>query len=144
MPRNAVSIRVQADARLRRNLERLAGDQRRQAQRNGIEAGLRVIETNVKTSMTGDKGGVVYGRHQASAPGEAPAIDTGNLFNSFELGDVTPTLGSLGTNAEYAEPLEYGTSRMEPRPFLRPAVDEHEGEILDAVSRTIEEFVGSL
>ena len=148
MPSTVVSMRIRGGEELRRNLERLGGAQRRQAQRDGLEAGARVVETHAKVAMTGDKHGEVYMRgqveHRASAPGEAPAVDTGNLFNSIQVFDVTPTLATIGTNAEYAEHLEYGTSRMEPRPFMRPAVDEHEAEIIAAVTDAVRGFVESV
>jgi HK97 gp10 family phage protein len=61
------------------------------------------------------KGG---GTHLASAPGEAPAIDTAALYRSLQKG---PGFVSVGT--EYAGYLEYGTMKMEPRPFMGPAAD---------------------
>lgn len=59
--------------------------------------------------------------HRASAPGESPAPDTGFLRNSVES-SVVPTLhgarGEIHVTADYALPLETGTERMAPRPFL--------------------------
>lgn len=34
----------------------------------------------------------------------------------------------LGTNVEYAEHIEFGTSRMQARPYLRPAFNDHMNE----------------
>lgn len=70
--------------------------------------------------------------HQASAPGEPPAVDTGLLRAS--IGHTVATdaeglyaeIGSGGGVApgvKYAAYLELGTSKMEPRPYLRPSID---------------------
>lgn len=143
-----ITMRVRGSEQLRRNLGRLGGAQRRQAQRDGLEAGARVVETHAKVSMAGSKHGRTYTRgnreHTASAPGEAPAIDIGNLVSSIQVLEATPIHAVVGTAAEYAEHLEFGTSRMEPRPFLRPALDEHEGEILDAIEAAVRDFVESI
>lgn len=84
------------------------------------------IENISKDSMQGPKSGREYpskGRkmHQASAPGEAPAIDTGNLVNSIQSKMIGATTGIVFTNTEYAPPLEYGSSKMAARPFFLPA-----------------------
>ena len=63
----------------------------------------------------------------ASAPGEAPAVATGRLIDSI---NVFPDRGGrrLDVGVEdvsdvpYAVWLEFGTSRMRARPWLRPAV----------------------
>ena len=34
----------------------------------------------------------------------------------------------IGTNVEYAPYVEYGTTKMKPRPFLKPAVVDHIAE----------------
>jgi len=72
-----------------------------------------------------------------SAPGQPPAVQTGNLFRSIRS---VPGVGSVEreveAGAEYAGFLEYGTSRMAPRPFMEPAIREvraREREIADRV-----------
>jgi len=88
------------------------------------------LETDVKTSMAGPKGGLIYGAHQASAPGEAPAVDTGNLIDSVQQTMVKADQGLLYTNAEYAEYLEFGTTRMANRPFFVPAAEKERREFV--------------
>jgi HK97 gp10 family phage protein len=99
------------------------------------------FETLVKTSMQGGKSGAVYGRHQASAPGEPPAIDTGNLINSIrheaEDGGFTQVISA---NAEYAQHLEYGTRKMAPRPYMRPAAEKIRPRFLEAMRQAIERW----
>lgn len=81
------------------------------------------------------KSGRIYRRrtvvHQASAPGEAPAIDTGALARSVthEIGetadgftlDIGPSVQS--GRSETAAHLEFGTSKMGARPAWRPALE---------------------
>jgi HK97 gp10 family phage protein len=89
------------------------------------------VEAKAKLSMEGIKHGNLYRitrhgqtvTHRASAPGEAPAIDTGALRNSVRAQRKADLEWWVTTN-EYAAYLEYGTRRMAPRPFLRPAVEK--------------------
>lgn len=108
------------------------------------------ILADSKDSMTGAKHGRVYRMgnvtHQASAPGEAPAIDTGNLSGSGYVKRLDTLNREVGFSAEYAPVLEGAASQFEsgglldmaealgmwmapnademlPRPFLRPAVE---------------------
>lgn len=59
--------------------------------------------------------------HRASAPGEAPAIDTGHLVNSIRSTFPTKLKGVLNIGAAYASFLEFGTRKMAARPFIEPA-----------------------
>lgn len=87
--------------------------------------------------MKGPKHGLVYRRgkkvHQASAPGEAPAIDTGKLANSIQ----TDSFGQMGamvfTDTEYGAILEFAMNR----PFMGPAVEEVREGFLRAVERVL-------
>lgn len=53
-------------------------------------------------------------------------VDTGNLRNSITHAvDAGEKAVYVGTNVEYAPYVELGTSKMDARPFLRPAATEH-------------------
>lgn len=61
--------------------------------------------------------------HRASAPGEPPASDTGRLANSIVFKSDGRLSVSVGSDLAYAAYLEFGTSRMAPRPAWTPAVE---------------------
>lgn len=60
---------------------------------------------------------------------EFAPIRTGNLMRSIhtEIGDGGLS-AEIGTDVEYAPFVEYGTSRMAPQPYMRPAFDRHAPE----------------
>ena len=93
------------------------------ARQLAMETALK-IEAEVKTGMAAAKSGEIYDNHQASAPGEMPAIDPGNLANSITSEYDGPTGAVVYTNVGYAPDLEYGTVHMEARPFFTPAAEE--------------------
>jgi HK97 gp10 family phage protein len=84
------------------------------------------INTRARLAMAAEKRGRIYGNHQASAPGEAPAVDTGMLTNSLDVFFESDVKGTAYTPLEYAEYLEYGTIRMRPRPFYIPAAKDEQ------------------
>ena len=114
---------VTGSEQLRRNLQRLAGAERRQAQADGLEAGARIVETHAKLICP---------------------VDTGFLRNSIQVDSVTPLEAIIAPHTEYAEHVEFGTERQAAQPYMRPAIDEHQGEIVDAVERTVAAFVEGL
>ena len=75
--------------------------------------------------------------HQASAPGEAPATDTGRLMGSIYFDREGPLTATVGSKLAYAEWLEYGTSRMAPRPYFRPAVEAVRPKFERALERAL-------
>jgi HK97 gp10 family phage protein len=89
--------------------------------------GLELRGDVVKRIQRGPKTGRTYQRrgvtHTASAPGQAPATDTGRLANSITFEQVGPVSVTVGSALIYAAYLEYGTTRMAPRPVWRPAVE---------------------
>ena len=86
-----------------------------------------LIKNDVVNSMNQPHAGRVYKRrsieHKASAPGEAPAIDTGALVNSIEIVHYGTLQSAVLSNQEYALALELGRpeANLEPRPYMRPA-----------------------
>src|SRR4051812_30173248 len=59
----------------------------------------------IRQDMANAKSGRVYGAHQASAPGQTPAIDTGGLVATVALQNVSGLHGELsaGGPAIYQE-----------------------------------------
>lgn len=68
--------------------------------------------------------------HQASAPGEPPAADTGTLAREIQVSYDLPRLtGIINAGAGYSAALEWGTNRIAARPFMRPALANKAPEI---------------
>ena len=69
--------------------------------------------------------------HQASAPGEPPAVDLGHLRASVghEVGhDEDGLYAEWGTGLAIGTYLELGTRHIEPRPFIRPSLPAAAGD----------------
>lgn len=120
----------------------ILGKVRQAAMRGVIDGTESVIEEGNSMIMDGQKTGRIYRRrgveHQASAPGEAPASDTGRLVQSahteYEPADLS---GEAIWSTDYAEPLEFGTSKMAPRPYARPALANKKDEITAGINGEI-------
>ena len=117
-----------------------------------VKGGAQLIRGEaIKSIQTGAKSGVVYQmynprrEHRASAPGQAPASDTGNLVSKIVVRQKGVNVTNVESNANYSAFLEYGTSKMQPRPFMLPAFEKSKKPILDAtftrVVRKIEEII---
>ncbi len=102
-----------------------------------------VEKTAVQSILGGGKSGDIVQKynprreHQQSAPFEAPASDTGFLAASISQKVAKETVargvprivGSVTASADYAIHLEFGTTNMEPRPFLQPALETNKRKI---------------
>lgn len=64
------------------------------------------IEADIKRDMASEKHGREYGDHVASAPGEAPAVDTGVLINSVQTSLDSRYAAEVGSPQETAPILE--------------------------------------
>ncbi len=124
--------------------------------KTGIIYGVtRMVERSVFTTVkdfdgskfrikTGTKKVKARKKHQASAPGDAPAVDTGALVNSIKTEADGSNRVLVGTNSEYAEPLEFGTARMAARPFLRPAIENSKERIETVVIKKAKDILERL
>jgi len=94
-----------------------------------------MIQTEAQISIT--EGSVSGKGHVASLPGEPPNNDTGVLANNIETVLVEPLLVEVSSNARYASALEYGTSKMAPRPYMAPAVAKRRAEAVKLVGDAV-------
>lgn len=79
--------------------------------------------------------------HTASAPGDPPAVDTGQLRASYGTEvrrEADGAVLTLGTGDEKAKYLEFGTSDMAARPHLRPVVARNQLTIRSTIEDGIE------
>lgn len=98
------------------------------------------VKERVEQSMAEPKSGRVYGTHQASAPGEAPAIDTRELIESGRVEVVSERQADIIYDAPHAVPLELGAPArgLAPRPFLGPAMELEREPFLERVKEAID------
>lgn len=118
-------------ATLQNNIPALIRRMRRGAARVATQTA-HAIEADIKQGMAGPKSGRTYqgkgGTHQASAPGESPAIEHGSYANSFQVADVGETTKAVGTTDERGPTLELGGAHTEPRPHVGPAFERAAGQ----------------
>lgn len=100
--------------------------------------------------LKGNRSGRMYGKHRASAPGEAPAVDTGKLRNSFEempnsmrYGIESISVDSAvssnltrrgGAKINYAW-IDKGLGNIKPRPYVKKATDKAVENLLKDLKR---------
>jgi len=91
--------------------------------------------SGAKVTFAGGRATVTTGYkiHRASAPGEAPAVDTGNLKGTINMEMTGKTTAIITADPEYARHLEFGTRRMQMRPFMRPAAEKNRGPFISAL-----------
>ena len=110
-----------------------------------IKGGAQLIRGEAIRSIHNDpKTGRVYEMynprrtHTASAPGESPASDTGNLVRNIKVKQKSKNVIAVESTADYSAFLEYGTSKMQARPFLFPAFEKSKPKITKVVfERTV-------
>ena len=115
--------------------------------RKAITRGTLAVHAEaVKRVQRGPASGRVYVRrgivHRASAPGQAPATDTGRLVAS-----IVPVIDSDGFGGRvqarvlYAKFLEFGTQKMAARPFMVPSLEAKRDAIVKMLTRAAEKAV---
>lgn len=99
------------------------------------------IELEAEHSITS---GSISGKgHIPSLPGQPPRADTRFLDTNIETTVVSqnPPTVHVTSHAPYSAFLEFGTSRMAERPFMRPAAKKKRGAALAIVRRAVADIV---
>lgn len=108
------------------------------------------IAADIRASFKEPKHGRIYyyqGRRiQASAPGEPPAIRSGQLYQNvypvFSPSGLQAMINPRAKGVFYAAWLEEGTSRMAPRPYITPAFDRRREDFLTEVRTELAKLLG--
>lgn len=85
--------------------------------------------------------------HYPSLPNNPPAVDTGTLRRSITFdvetdeSKVTGRVGSTILDPPYGAYLEFGTSRMIQRPWLKPALERNREVIKEHIKEGVREIV---
>lgn len=112
------------------------------------ETGELTTEDLRKKIYTGSRTGRVYNfrgqKHIASAPGEPPANRSGRLLNSFKY-IRTALMLKIGSEAfsddkaPYPFFLEVGTSKMKPRQYFIPTIEQRAEDLRNKLYRIAKE-----
>lgn len=111
------------------------------AAENGLRAALGEYEKILKEDVLNRAGsGRQYGKHQASAPGQPPAPDLGNLKANTNADpdvrqDGEDLVGRVVSNSAYASALHNGTERIAARPFMDLPAKENGRQLTEAFAR---------
>jgi HK97 gp10 family phage protein len=139
-------------------LKKMDDKVRGQTLKRAATAGALVIETAAKISMSATSHtGAQYGGHRASAAGETPSVDTGVLVNSISTWTESQSNDSItmgiGSGIVYAARLEFGFMEtdslgrkynMQPRPYMRPAVDNNVDKINQTISTILKRDIEAM
>ncbi|PZR88358.1 MAG: hypothetical protein DI537_23765 [Stutzerimonas stutzeri] len=119
-------------------LRRLSSPSARREITKALYAAGQEIEIEAEISIT--SGSISGAGHVPSLPGEPPNRDTGLLD-----GDIISRIVSsdnplvyVESNAPYAAALEFGTSKMAERPYMRPATAKKKGQAAALVRRAVQ------
>lgn len=121
------------DSGFRKRLQRMANI--RTLTDRALYAAGQAIEIHAEIGIT--SGSVSGKAHVASRPQEFPNADSRQLDTSIDTVVVGPNRVDVVSNAPYSAFLEFGTSRMEARPFMRPSVAAKKGEAIALIKRAV-------
>ena len=124
------------------------GDKVADAIADAIKRGAILVEGDCKKSMRG-----TGTPHTPSEPGQPPAVMTGKLRASITHevkkglgGDIEARVGIRGgtepDTKNYGLYLEFGTSKMRKRPYLKPALNKNLQTITNLLKRAVKAVTG--
>ena len=129
-------VKISGQQRHSARLKNMASPKARRFIEAALYAGGQIIEIEAEISIT--SGSVSGAGHVPSRPGEPPNADTRLLDTSIETtvvrGSAEPTV-HVTSNAPYSAALEFGTSKVAERPYMRPATQKKRREVIDLVRK---------
>lgn len=145
-PNPVIGVEVRGVEQVMASLRALGQDIAEQVEL-AVEATAIEALTTVRKAIQGPpKTGREYPRgkngniiHRASAPGQAPATDTGALASFTYITKVDPFTMAIGSGLDYAFYLEFGTRKMAKRPAWVPAAEKAAPRLQKRLLRIIQE-----
>ena len=105
------------------------------------DAAMLVLDREVKETLSQSGSGRIYRRgqktHQASAPGEPPAVDTGDLRRKTGWQRVGFGIRRYGAATKVGAWMERGTRWIKARPWLAPSLARSRGAMREAVRKVM-------
>lgn len=132
-------VKITGDKEFLAKLQRIRGPEMERALGRALFAAGDLIREHAQGSIMRD--GISMDKHVPSRPGEPPKNNTQVLHNNIETVQIEPLLVEVSSNATYSASLEFGTSRMEPRPFMRPALQAKENEAKALIRRAVDHVI---
>ena len=140
-----IKLKVIGEKELADRFRKLPSLVAKEVKKEIAESGSLVQGNIIRLVSSGARSGKFYGSHQASAPGEPPAKDTGTFLRSvFNEPSKSGFAALVGSDVKYAKWLEFGTRKagifaqkivgktgggMAPRPWLQNTFDRNKEKI---------------
>lgn len=115
---------------------RALGPEAEKAMRPAIYVAADRVRAHAQNSIV--RGSISGKGHVPSNPGEPPNADTRHLDQSIHVEWVQPLTAAVVADAPHAIPLEYGTSTVAERPFMRPAAAAQTEASIELVARAVD------
>ena len=112
--------------------------------RDRMSEAVNEVRNKTLVKLSGRRSGRTYfvpGTHKsytASSPGEPPAQATGTLRQSVKgtvESEGRQIIGMVGTEQKYGPMLEFGTSKMAARPWLRKSFEEAQAKVKEIFTK---------
>lgn len=120
-------------------LQGLSGQKVVQRVGEALFAGGEIIRAEAQHSIV--EGSISGKGHVVSKPGEPPNADTRVLDQHIETTQPAPLHVQVSSNAPHAVPLETGTSKMAPRPYMGPAARRKRKEVVELVQGAVNKAI---
>lgn len=120
-------------------LNRIAGEETVRRVGAALFAGGQLIEAEARHMIT--EGSVSGKNHVPSLPFEPPNNNLGTLVSHIETTQVAALKVEVSSNAPHAVPLEVGTSKMQPRPYMAPATARKRKAVVAGVRAAVNEAI---
>lgn len=122
-----------------KRLKRMSGAEIVKAAGRVLYVGADMIRAHAHQGIS--RGSVSGKGHVPSSPGQFPNRDSGILQAHLTSSLTAPLEAEVKSEAPYSAALEFGSSKMEARPFLRPSRDAKAPEIQRLFETEIDKLV---